>query len=384
MLGNNGPKSLKDFKKVNNTNTSNNPILQQKQLQKKGKGNINLSMALNQDGNDMVRTDGRGNSYSPLPLEDVLPQNVLAQGGQSAPSSQINQGLTMEQPMEMFSQSVEMIPPTKEEFGFNQSTMPFGNNSTSNMPLPTPSIVEEDFPKPSFLADDNDYLQMAKENMQDMNATYQQPSVPMTQTQKPSNFEEKEYEKNMNFTNQNNYGNDNFAPFTQTPIQPTGNGMNKTYNSKSNIAKKVAEAEAEIDALVGNTEMFLENITKLKLEIINARNMDELQSAMNAAYNALNNIPMGFIDVETCRKIRVCFSHLEKTKKHLLETELGLLKLASIDDVNELEKTYMEVPASASTDTIYEIRTFELVLLNRLPEIKEQMMKEKVLLAYQQ
>ena len=122
----------------------------------------------------------------------------------------------------------------------------------------------------------------------------------------------------------------------------------------------------------------------MKLDIINARNEEELANIMLEAREVLKNIPSGFIDSETCRKIRICFSHLEKTKKQLLETEIGLLKLASIGDSEELEKIYMEVPASVSTDAIYEVRTFELNLLERLPEIREEMMKERVLSAYQQ
>lgn len=372
MLGN-GPKSLKDFKKVNNTNTSNNPILQQKQMQKKGKGNINLTMMLNQDGNeqngfsaDIPKFENRGNSFPPLPLEEVLPQNALDQGQTNSFDnfSNVNGPEMFMQSTDMYgNQPMDTLQHGQEDFGVQS------NFTSQQQYVPQQPIMEEEFPKPNFLTDDTDYHQMAKENMHETNAS--------------SNLVEEKGVSNMNYQNQNTYNNENFAPFTAPQNNPTNN-VNRTVNSKSNIAKKVAEAEAEIDALVGNTEMFLENITNLKLQIINSRNMDELQNAMTNAYNTLNNIPMGFIDVETCRKIRVCFSHLEKTKKHLLETELGLLKLASIDDVNELEKTYMEVPASASTDTIYEVRTFELVLLNRLPEIKEQMMKEKVLLAYQQ
>lgn len=277
----NPPKSIKDFKKVQNTNPSNNPILQQKHK--------------NAQSNETIA------SYSTTPVEENSLQDFNFGGSQEF------------RPQSQFEQSME------------------------------------DFPKPNFISDENNYQDLARQTFSQIQQPTTMPQVSMQ------------------------------PQYAQVPFNQAQKPM-----QKSNIATRVAEAEAEIDALVGNTELFLGNIAKLKLDIVSARTMEELGAVMVSTHEVLQNIPNGFIDAETCRKIRICFSHLQKEKKKLLETEAGLLKLVSIGDALELEKAYMEVPASTSIDTIYEVKTFELNLLSRLPEIKEEMMRERVLSAYQQ
>lgn len=319
------PKTMKDFKKVSNTNPSNNPILHQKQMNQHQP---------QQPITPQNKVDKRG-PVAPIPMEQVLGVNSISEE----------------------TQPIQQSPKQSVDFeygapGFREQAVFGNNNAFSTQP---PQSKQDDFPKPDFIKDTNNYEEIARTTMNQMPQSMNTITQQSVQQQKTNSYAH--------------------VPFMQ---------QTKSQPQKSNIATRVAEAEQEINALVGNTELFLENITKMKLEIINARTVEELSNIMVAAREILQNIPDGFIDSETCRKIRICFSHLEKTKKQLLETELGLLKLASIGDSEELEKVYMEVPASASTDAIYEVRTFELNLLERLPDIREEMMKERVLSAYQQ
>lgn len=327
------PKSIKDFKKASTTNANNNPILQQKQ-----QGNY-----------------GNGPKYT-SPLDEATQgaiqptQNVARQQMQQNAQMQANASTNFE----TFGGQPDFGQP--EFAAGNPLPLPIGN---------TQNVQQEEYPKPSFLADTTDYNEIAKQTMAKVQPQQQpvQPTIePMSSIQQPIE------EIQMQSYNQ--------VPYAQSNPQ-------KAPGQKSNITTRVAEVEAEIDALVSNTEAFLGNITKLKLDIINARSINELVATMEETQKVLSNIPDGFIDKETCRKIRVCFSHLEKTKKNLLDTETGLLNLAAINDVDELEKAYIITPASASADAIYEVRTFEIELLSKLPEIKEEMMRERVLSAYQ-
>lgn len=328
------PKSIKDFKKASTTNANNNPILQQKQ-----NGNY-----------------GNGPKYT-SPLDEAT-QGAI----QPAQNSSRQQ---MQQAQQSTSNSFDAFS--------GQPDFPVATNGSLPLPIGNSQpIQQEEFPKPNFLSDTTDYNEIAKQTMAQVQPQTQPQMQPQIQSQMQPTIEQIQppvEEIKMQSYNQ--------VPYAQTQVQP------KPMGQKSNITTRVAEVEAEIDALVSNTEIFLGNITKLKLDIINARSIDELSSIMEETQKVLSNIPAGFIDKETCRKIRVCFSHLEKTKKNLLDTETGLLNLAAINDVEELEKAYIETPASASADAIYEVRTFEIELLSKLPEIKEEMMRERVLSAYQ-
>lgn len=329
------PRTIKDFKKASATSTSNNPILQQKQ------------MIQNQKNNGMGQMNTRNDTYNHMPQEETITKHISLE--ESMPNQQSNNAAHM---------TIGGVSSSKQSnydnWGGSKKQEDYTQHSSYD------NYNQQSFPKPNFVKDTTNYEEVAKQMVKSQIQETKQNGV------------------NMNMQNQSQ--NQQQGQYSQVPFYQ----QNKPQPTKSNIATRVAEAEQEIDKLVGNTEMFLENIIKLKIDIINSKNADELANTMKNAYEVLENIPQGFIDSETCRKIRICFNHLEKTKKYLLDIETGLFKLSSISDIKELEKAYMEVPANASMDSIYEVRTFELTLLSKLPEIKEEMMKERVLSAYQQ
>ena len=166
--------------------------------------------------------------------------------------------------------------------------------------------------------------------------------------------------------------------------------VKKDKKQRGSIVSHMQEVEQEINGLVSNTEAFLNNTKLLKVKILKAKDYDELNKVMQEAKATLEDIPESFIDDETQRRIRVCFSYLQKEKKELLDAELALKKtqddlqrLVSIDDIEELENAILEVSVNPATDSVYEIRTFEINLVNQLPVIKEEMLKNKMLAAYE-
>ena len=174
-------------------------------------------------------------------------------------------------------------------------------------------------------------------------------------------------------------------PYQQIQVAPL---PERKANNK-NIVAHVQEIEAEIDGLVNNTEAFLNNTKVLKIKILQTKTKEELKVVMEEVQETLKDIPESFIDAETRRRLRLCFSYLHKTKKELLEmedklkeTQDSLAHLVSIDDVNELEEVILDIPATPTTDNVYEIRTFEINLINQLPVIKDELLRERISAVY--
>lgn len=171
----------------------------------------------------------------------------------------------------------------------------------------------------------------------------------------------------------------------QAPVQQPPRGyqpapQQRTYSSqKSAITVRMEQAENEIDGLVSNTKEFIEKTAQLKLDIIGARTAEQLETYREEAEQALSDIPEGFIDADTVRKIRICFGHIIRTKKDLLAQESGLAALAAIGDPAELDSAFVNVQASAAADALYEARTAELTLIGKLPEIKDAMIRDRMM-----
>lgn len=347
------PKSLKDFKKQNSSN--NNSIL--------SSGKFKSMHEENNTANQSTREFFGGESQS-TPIENY-PQSDFPTDFK--PNFDAAYQQAMETPV------ADVIQP-----------QPFGE-----YPAQSDNQSQQQ----------NDFFQNVAEY--DSQQSQQESNAPVMSSNDYQSEQTQQNAFNQGWNNQNNKPQGTQQSYTREQIpeeKPLTVQAYQTINKHSDnnekrqnksIVSHMQEVEQEINGLVSNTEAFLNNTKLLKVKILNAKNLDELSSVMQETKRTLEDVPESFIDAETRRRIRVCFSYLQKQKKELLETEIALKKtqedlkrLVSIDNIEELENAILEVPASPVTDNVYEIRTFEINLVNQLPAIKEEMLKEKMLQAY--
>ena len=348
----NVPKSLKDFKKASSNSAQNTLLTPSKVKQAQQNLSLDEVMATQQPVVNGQMMNG----------QQTMPQanNDFATQGEFPSSLKPN-----------FDNAFKQANSMENKVDTPMPTMGFAPMQETPIQNDVPPMMDANIPSPQAVVP-----QQVMQSQTVPQQTFPQQVVVQVAPQ-PAPIEKKDYGVPQNMR-------EDFVaqPYktVQTPI--TSNSEKKQNKS---FVSHMQEIEQEIDCLVNNTEAFLNNTKALKIQILQAKDKKELNEIMLEVHNTLREIPSSFIDAETRRRIRVCFSYLQKTKIELLEaeekireTEKNLQNLAAIDDVETLEQEMFNVTASPTVDNVFEVRTFEINLINQLPVIKEEMLREKM------